>query len=325
MAEKAILFDTTRCIACRACQVACKQWWELPAESTINRGTYENPPALSASTWNRIRFKEVSGEGRLEWLFTRHACMHCSQAVCVWVCPSFARTYEANGSVSIDRERCIGCGRCEEFCPFGVPVLGKHDTSPRIVVSLGAPKQVAFKCVLCKDRLEDGLTPACVKTCPPGALQFGDKEELLARAKERIAVVKAAHPKASLYGENELNGLHVLYILTDTPAVHGLPVNPQVGDYPLYDENTFPDWYARAVAGGVLPAFPPGAKPEWYLQPRLVPVAATPELAFPAAAARPMAAWAQPAILGWLGVGAVGGMAALGWAIKRRSEPKEGK
>ncbi|MDP2920430.1 MAG: 4Fe-4S dicluster domain-containing protein [Dehalococcoidia bacterium] len=325
MAEKAILFDTTRCIACRACQVACKQWWELPAESTINRGTYENPPVLSASTWNRLRFRETSVNGKINWLFTRHACMHCSSAVCVWVCPTFARTYEENGSVTIDRERCIGCGRCEEFCPFKAPVLGRHNISPRIAVELGTPRQVAFKCVLCKDRLEDGLTPSCVKTCPPGALQFGDREGLVAKGKARVNAIKAAHPKASLYGETELNGLHVMYVLMEKPAVHGLPENPQVEDYPLYDENTFPDWYVRAVADGKLPAFPPNAKPEWYLQPKLVPVPAPPEPAFPAAVSRIIPSWSQPALWSWLGVGVIGGAVAIGWTIKRRNGMKDHK
>ena len=315
MAEKAILFDTTKCMACRACQVACKQWWELPAVPTANRGTYENPPALSAATWNRIRFKEVSDGGTVRWLFTRHACMHCSEAVCVWVCPSYARQYNELGYVTIDYERCIGCGRCEEFCPFGVPSLGSSDVSGRISVQLGAPRSIAYKCIFCKDRVGDGLSPACVKTCPPGALQFGEREEMVQQGKARVAAVRDSYPRAYLYGETEVGGSHLMYVLTDEPAVHGLPDNPRIDSYPLYDETNFPAWYARAIADGSLPAFPPEAKPEWYLQPGIRPTPAPPEPAWPAAAARPMVAWAQPAMLGWLGVGVIG---VVGWVVKRR-------
>src|SRR4030042_4591645 len=100
MAEKAILYDSTRCIACRACQVACKQWWELPADKTINKGTYENPTILTSSTWNRILFQETEENGKLKWIFTRRACMHCTNAVCVWVCPTYARQNSALGYVT---------------------------------------------------------------------------------------------------------------------------------------------------------------------------------------------------------------------------------
>src|SRR4030065_2232386 len=106
MAEKAILFDTSKCIACRACQVACKEWWELPAVSTKTRGTYETPPDLSAETWNKIRFSEIGQNGTVRWLFTRQACMHCTTAACVWVCPTYARTYSSLGFITIDQERC---------------------------------------------------------------------------------------------------------------------------------------------------------------------------------------------------------------------------
>ena len=134
MAEKAILFDGTKCTACRGCQVACKQWWELPAVTTTNRGTYENPPDLSAETWNKMMFREVGDNGTLRWLFTTQRCMHCTEAVCVWVCPTYARQYGEHGSVVIDQDRCIGCGRCVVFCPFQVPKFGAQDVSARIPV-----------------------------------------------------------------------------------------------------------------------------------------------------------------------------------------------
>lgn len=318
MTEKAILFDTTKCIACRACQVACKQWWELPGVATINRGTYENPPDLGAETWNRIRFREIPYNGTVRWVFTRHSCMHCTRAVCVWVCPTYARSYDALGYVTINQERCIGCGRCVAYCPFEVPRLGNHGLSPRILVQSGVPRAVAYKCAFCKDRVEDGLAPACVKTCPPGALQFGERLELVKQGRARVDDLRATYPKAYLYGENELGGLHVMYVLTDEPNIHGLPENPQMGTYPLFDENTFPDWYVRTLADGKLPVFPPEARREWYFQPRLEPVPGPPEPAWPTVPRAPGLGWGTPALWSWLGVGAIGGGAALLWTIRRR-------
>jgi hypothetical protein len=124
---------------------------------------------------------------------------------------------------------------------------------------------------------------------------------------------------AYLYGEKELSGLHVMYVLTEAPGVHGLPQAPQVGTYPGFDENTFPDWYVKAVANGELPVFPPGARREWYLQPQLVPMPGPPEPAWPEAPAKPGIGWAAPAIWSWLGIGVVGGIAALVWSIRRRT------
>lgn len=325
MAEKAILYDASRCIACRACQVACKQWWELPAVATSNRGTYENPAALSAQTWNRIRFFETSPTtSSVRWLFARQACMHCTTAVCVWVCPSYARTYDALGFVTIDQERCIGCGRCVEYCPFAVPSLGSANVSPRVAVQMGTPRSVAYKCKFCEDRVKDGLAPSCVKTCPTGALQFGERADLIKLGSARVAALESAYPGAYLYGEKELGGLHVMYVITEAPATMGLPESPRVGTYPKFDENAFPDWYAKAVASGELPAFPPGARREWYLQPQLAPAPAPPEPAWPISqSVSPTGGWGIPAMWSWLGIGAVGGIAALGWTIRRRIAQQE--
>lgn len=307
MAEKAILFDSTKCTACRACQVACKQWWELPGAETHNKGTYENPENLMEETWNKIRFKEIAQNGRVRWLFTRQACLHCTTAVCVWVCPAYARTYHPLGYVAIDQNRCIECGRCEEYCPFDVPRLGGSDLSPRVTVTLGPRgRDIAYNCRFCEDRVNDRLTPSCVKTCAPGALQFGERGDLVAQGRARVDALKATYPKAYLYGENELGGLHVMYVLTEEPSVHGLPDQPRFGTYPEFHEN-FPDWYTQAIAGGTLPVFPPGARPEWYLQPPLVATAAM--------------ALARPG-LDWLGVG---GAAALGWIVRRRMTQEEEK
>lgn len=219
MAEKAILFDTTKCMACRACQVACKQWNELEGEPTTNRGTYENPPNLSPSTWIKMRFNEVPRANGIDWVFTRSSCMHCTDAACVKVCPTDALYRHADGFVAYNEDLCSGCGYCVEFCPFKVP----HSEGSSLT---GIRKMK--KCLFCIDRVTNGLDPACVKTCPPGALAFGTRDDMVIAGKQRMKQVQATYPEAYLYGEKELGGLHVLYVLSYPPEVHGLPAKPEV-------------------------------------------------------------------------------------------------
>ncbi len=220
MAEKAILFDTTKCMACRACQIACKQWNGLEGEITSNQGSYENPRNLSPDTWMKMRFTEVprSGGG-IDWVFTRQACMHCTDAACVKVCPTGALFHDAAGFVAYDRNVCSGCGYCVEFCPFGVP-----KTRGNKATGIGYME----KCVFCQDRVSNGLEPACVKTCPPNALVFGNRDDLVIKGKQRTKELQSDFPQAYLYGEKELGGLHVMYVLTNSPQVHGLPARPEV-------------------------------------------------------------------------------------------------
>ena len=221
MAENAILFDSSKCTACRGCQVACKQWWGLEGETTTNRGTYENPPDLSADTWVKIKFKEVDSKrtGGVDWVFTRRSCMHCTDAACVKVCPTGALYHHPSGIVAYNKDLCSGCGYCVEFCPFDVPRAKGNDI-------IGTRK--IDKCVLCGDRVSNGYEPACVKSCPTGALTFGDRQELVAAGKKRVQELKATYPEAYLYGEKELGGLHVMYVLTHSPQVHGLPAQPDI-------------------------------------------------------------------------------------------------
>jgi formate dehydrogenase iron-sulfur subunit len=224
MTEKAILFDTTKCIACRACQVACKQWNNLSGVATTCRGTYENPPDLSYQTWLKITFTEVEDNGRVDWIFSRQACMHCTEAACVKVCPPKALTHHESGMVVYDKILCTGCGYCVDACPFGVPRCNRN-------LITGVAKM--DKCTMCTspglDRIGNGYTPACVKTCPPAALEFGDRDALVATAKAKMtALQQKGSSKAYLYGENELGGLHVMYLLNDSPKVYGLPVNPKI-------------------------------------------------------------------------------------------------
>ena len=226
MSEKAILFDASKCIGCRGCQVACKQWNELTAVETTNWGSCENPPDLSPDTWLKIKFMEQVEDGTLEWFFSRYSCMHCTEAACIDICPSGALYRNQYGFVAYDKDRCIGCGYCTEFCPFNVPRLDAGRITG--VGKIG-------KCTLCTtpglDRLSIGEKPACVKACPTGALIYGDRDELVAEGRRRVASLRTphskAHPRATLYGETELGGLHVLCVLADSPEVYGLPKEPQ--------------------------------------------------------------------------------------------------
>lgn len=227
MADKAILYDATRCTACRGCQAACKQWNEndegADFEKTVNRGSYENPADLSPKTWLKMEFREVEKGGKVDWLFNRRACMHCTDAACVKVCPSHALYRNELGFVAYDKDLCTGCGYCSDFCPFQVPRSNRN-------LITGIAKM--DKCVLCTtpglNRLAEGLEPACVKTCPPKALEYGDRDKLLAEGKKRVDALRTTgYTKANLYGEKELDGLHVLYVLKESPESYGLPVNPK--------------------------------------------------------------------------------------------------
>lgn len=224
---KAILYDATKCTACRACQVACKNWNDLEAVDTINRGTYENPKDLSPQTWLKMKFIEAgsAANGDMRWLFTRQACMHCTDAACVKVCPTGALYYRTDGFVAIDRGKCTNCGYCVEFCPFDIPKLDVNRAS-------GLGDRVT-KCTLCTNpelnRIDNDALPACVKTCPTGALTYGDRAKLLAAGKAKVAELKAnGKPNAYLYGENEVGGTHVLYVLDDSPQAYGMLVDPTV-------------------------------------------------------------------------------------------------
>lgn len=213
---KAILVDTSRCIACRACQVACKQWHGLKAELTAFTDSYENPRDLSAATWRRVRFIEiVADDGTMRWRFMSDACKHCTDASCLAVCPTGALFRRPWGAVDLDQELCNGCRYCVAACPFGVVTFNEETGR-------------ANKCVLCPDRVEAGLEPACVTTCPTDALTFGDRDLLLARARKRVGELRAKGEKnAQLYGEQELSGLHQLFVLQERPHAYGLPERPR--------------------------------------------------------------------------------------------------
>lgn len=219
----AMLIDSSKCIACRACQVACKQWNDLQGWSysqTVNEGTYENPLDLSAQTWTRVKFIEYDGAGRLQWLFLKEGCFHCTEAACVDVCPTQALKYHPLGLITLEREVCNGCGYCTQACPFSIPRLDKSGFTWQ---------WKATKCVFCQDRTASGLRPACVNTCPTGALSWGSRDEMIGKGKDRVALLKAERgfPNGNLYGEMELGGLGRLYVLTESPLIYGLPEEPR--------------------------------------------------------------------------------------------------
>lgn len=223
MAQIAMLIDLTKCMGCRACQVACKEWNDLPAETTKNRGTYENPPDLTPNTWTRIRFMESAENGEVKWEFFKEQCLHCTDAPCVAVCPTAALKNNSLGFVSYEEALCNGCGYCAEFCPFGVPRMN--------IVSTLTGRARASKCTLCQDRVTNGYVPACAKSCPADAISFGERQAMLAKGQERVARLQAGAsrqlPNANLYGADILGGLGVMYILPDKSEKYDLPANPQ--------------------------------------------------------------------------------------------------
>ena len=207
-----VLIDTYKCMACRGCQVACKDWNQLPAGITKFRGSYTNPPNLQPHTWTHLVFTETD-QGR--WLFAKYACMHCTDAACVSVCPVGAVQTTKEGTVWHDEKICTGCGLCVEHCPFGVPHVSNVSNK------MG-------KCTGCVERTSHKRIPACVATCPNGALEYGPAEELVAKAESRVEylITKGFH-QAMLYGVDELDGLGRVYILTQLPTAYGLPANPK--------------------------------------------------------------------------------------------------
>lgn len=218
----AMLVDTSECIGCKACEVACKQWNENEARINQEPGTYQSHPHLDAKTWTVIRFIEHQDEnGNPSWLMQKHNCMHCSEAGCVTACPTDALQYGDYGVVTLDRDACIGCAYCEQGCPFDAIHVDRSLFNQKA--------QKAGKCTLCYDRISNGMQPACVQTCPTDCIKYGDRQALIQWAYQRVEELKArGYKNANVYGDKELGGLHELYVLLEKPEVYGLPVNPQV-------------------------------------------------------------------------------------------------
>ena len=236
--------DTTVCIGCKACEVACKQWNQLPSDGFNWSGnSYDNTAELSATTWRHVKFVEQFSDGSSSnepalnrWLMMSDHCKHCLAAPCHQACPTGAIIQNEFENVYIQADICNGCSCCIAACPFGVITrseMGGH----------------SHKCTLCYDRQRDGLEPACAKACPTQSIHFGPVDELREQARKRVEELhRRGVPQAYLYGDaptETYSEMHSFYLLVDRPSVYGLPDNPfnpwlyMMGDY------------VRSIAGGL--------------------------------------------------------------------------
>lgn len=219
------LIDVSKCIGCKACQTACMEWNDLRDDVGVTTGIYDNPRDLTPQSWTVMRFteheeKSADGDMHLEWLIRKDGCMHCDDPGCLKACPAPGAIVQyTNGIVDFHQENCIGCGYCIAGCPFNVPRISQKDHR-------------AYKCTLCSDRVAVGQEPACVKTCPTGAIVFGTKHDMQEHAADRIADLNArGYANAGLYDPPAVGGTHVMYVLhhADRPGLyHGLPAHPRI-------------------------------------------------------------------------------------------------
>ena len=215
------LIDESKCIGCKACQVACMQWNDNRDEIGSTVGVYDTPADLTTKSWTVMRFNEVErADGGLDWLIRKDGCMHCEDPGCLKACPAPGAIvkYE-NGIVDFVKDNCIGCGYCVAGCPFNVPRISKDDHK-------------AYKCTLCSDRVAQGEGAACAKSCPTKAIRFGKKKDLVEWANNRVKDLKErGYQNAGLYNPQGVGGTHVMYVLrhSDKPeAYNGLPSDPQI-------------------------------------------------------------------------------------------------
>ncbi len=236
--------DTSLCIGCKACEVACKEWNQVPEDGlTFTGESYDNTGALGCNTWRHVAFieqtKPVSlpdpqGGGELRWLMASDVCKHCANAACLDVCPTGALTRTEFGTVVVQQDVCNGCGYCVPACPFGV--LDRREEDGRV-----------WKCTLCYDRLRADMEPACAMACPTKSIQFGALVDLLPMADRRVAELhQRGVTQARLYGADRgdgVGGFGAFFLLLDEPEVYGLPPDPVVTTRDLWQA-----WSAAGVA-----------------------------------------------------------------------------
>jgi formate dehydrogenase iron-sulfur subunit len=241
------LTDATLCIGCKACEVACKEWNQIPANGSGWTGlSYDNTLELGASTWRHVKFVETAtpaegfggnaAEGPF-WAFSSDVCKHCEVAGCLEACPTGAIVRTEFGGVYIQPDICNGCGYCVPACPFGV-------------VETRAGDGRAFKCTFCYDRQKVGLEPACAKACPTKSIQFGSLEDLREKAASRLRELRARGIEdATLWDpvETTVGGVHALFVVRGDARAHNLPPAPEVPT--AYVRR---GWVAAAVAAGFL-------------------------------------------------------------------------
>ncbi len=264
--SRGCLIDLTLCIGCRACQVACKQWNDLEAEKTeffAGYGGYQNPPALSAQTYTLVAYSEVAHGGDLKWVFSKRQCMHCIEPSCHSACPVGAFSITPEGAVVYDEGKCFGCRYCMMACPFGIPTFEWAKVIPHIK-----------KCTFCSDRQESEPppnqlndetmtaeqhsrhkeswgTPACAKACPTGCIKFGDREELVAEAKQRIQANPGKYVN-HIYGEKEAGGTRWMYLSPVPFAALNFPMNVGERPYPSYTNAALGSVPILVVGGGAV-------------------------------------------------------------------------
>ena len=216
------LVDTTTCIGCKACEVACVEWNDLPFSQTTFDNTYQTMPDTRWNYWNLILFNEHEREdGSLQWLMRKHQCMHCAEPGCLEACPADGAIVQySNGVVDFQQQNCIGCGYCITGCPFNIPKF--NSVTKRV-----------YKCSLCTDRVSEGLEPACIKSCPTGCLHFGTKDDMKDLAEKRAKQLRGNYGfvNAGVYDPPGVGGTGVIYVLHDAtrPEIYGgLPSNPSV-------------------------------------------------------------------------------------------------
>ena len=255
--------DTSVCIGCKACEVACKEWNVIPQDGQEFLGrSYDNTGELGSETWRHVAFIEqekplhvnVDGDGGtgLCWLMESDVCKHCTHAACLDVCPTGALFRTEYGTVVVQQDICNGCGYCVPACPFGV-LDKRHMPAPDALPAFLGQKEDGrvWKCTLCYDRLKGGHEPACAKACPTESIQFGPLDELRERAAARVEKLHGqGRDDARLYGDRPDDGVGgnvAFFLLLDEPEVYGLPPDPVDPTRHLGEM-----WRAAAAAGGAL-------------------------------------------------------------------------
>jgi len=259
--------DTSVCIGCKACEVACKEWNLVPEDGLIWTGeSYDNTSELGANTWRHVAFIEQKTEpaDALRWLMSSDVCKHCTHAACLDVCPTGALFRTEFGTVVVQEDVCNGCGYCVPACPFGVIDRRELPATDRPKPFAGKPDGRVWKCTLCYDRLKGGHEPACAKACPTQSIQFGPLDELRERAAARVEKLHGdGVESARLYGENPddgVGGFGAFFLLLDEPEVYGLPPDPVVTTRDLPSMWRSAALAAGALAAGVLMAFAGGSR-----------------------------------------------------------------
>jgi formate dehydrogenase iron-sulfur subunit len=252
--------DTSICIGCKACEVACKEWNLVPGQGLHFSGeSYDNTGCLDANSWRHVAFIEqqipvgptvadAAAPDQFRWLMSSDVCKHCTHAACLDVCPTGALFRTEFGTVVVQQDVCNGCGYCVPACPFGVIDRRERDDLAVIETEDIAGIGTTHKCTLCYDRLKDGMEPACAQACPTQSIQFGPLDQLREHAQHRLEQLhKDGVGNAELYGEDPedgVGGFGAFFLLLDEPEVYGLPPDPVVTTRHL------PEIWASALLGG---------------------------------------------------------------------------